>query len=124
MENIVKYINEKLNLSSGAHPEDWFQIDIADEIDMPDWAYDYRKLKNGSKNRLWYAVYCYLYKNGPTKVVDILSELEKSSSYGGRFFSELRNYHVISAGTGKFRGLQFPEDPDEWIDFTDNAWIQ
>ena len=120
------YVSEKLHLNKDIKINEinWFQIDIADEIYMPNWAYEYRKLKNGSENRLWYAVYCYLYKNGPAKVKDILDALDKSGkSYEGRFMSELRNYGVIRAGSGKDRGLQFPEDPSNWSNFVGNSYI-
>lgn len=126
MKDINRYIVEKLHLNKDIKIDeiDWFQIDIADEIYMPNWAYEYRKLKNGSKNRLWYAVYCYLYKHGPAKVKDILDALDKSGkSYEGRFMSELRNYGVIRAGNGKDRGLQFPEDPSNWSNFVGNSYI-
>lgn len=127
MNNLSTYIIEKLRINKDikvSEKTDYFQIDISDEIDMPDWAYDYRKLKNGSKNRLWYAVYCLLYKEGPMKSSEIIGRLKPGSrGYEGRFMSELRNHQVIRAGTGKERGLQFPVEPKYWSDFTNNSFI-
>ena len=125
MKNINLYITEKFKISKDIKNQiDWFQIDIADEIDMPDWAYKYRKLKNGSKNRLWYAVYCYLYINGPAKGRDVIDVLKPGmSAYSGRFMTELRKAGVIRAGSGADRGLQFPENPSNWHNFVGNSYI-
>lgn len=125
MKNINLYITEKFKISKDIKNQiDWFQIDITDEIDIPDWAYEYRKIKNGSKNRLWYAVYIYLYKNGPAKAKDVIDVLKPGmSAYAGRFMSELRKAGVIRAGTGADRGLQFPEDPSNWSNFVRNSYI-
>ena len=126
MKNIDSYIIEKLHLNKDieVNGQDWFQIDVSDEIDMPKWAYDYRKLKNGSKNRLWYAVYIYLYTEGPKKVDEIIDTLKPGqTSYKGRFMSELRHAGVIRSGTGSDRGLQFAEDPSKWRNFVKNSYI-
>ena len=129
MNNLKDYILEKLVIDDELAKEHeernyYFTADIADEIDMPKWAYDFRQLKNGKRNRLWYAVYIYLYKNGPQKGKDVISYLKPGASgYEGRFMTELRNYRVIKAGTGKDRGLQFIESPDKWSDFTHNSYI-
>jgi len=125
MKQINDYIIEKLHLNKDIEIQpNWFQIDIADEIDMPDWAYDYRKTKNGDKNRLWYAVYIYLYKNGPAKVSEILSALDKAGKgYEKRFMSELRKAGVIVAGSGDTKGLQFAGDAAKWSNFVGNSYI-
>lgn len=125
MKNINDYIIEKLTIDAHLDEQrDWFQMDIADEIDMPDWAYKWRKLKDGSKNRLWYAVYILLYKDGPKKVDEIINTLKPGqSSYKGQFMSELRHAGVIRAGSGADRGLQFAEDPSKWRNFVGNSYI-
>ena len=129
MNNLKDYILEKLVIDDELVKEHeernyYFTTDIIDEIDMPKWAYDFRKLKNGKRNRLWYAVYIYLYKNGPQKTHDIISFLKPGSSgYETQFMSELRKYNVIKAGSGKDRGLQFIEKPDQWLNFAHKAKI-
>ena len=128
MNNLAEYIQEKLIISSDAAAEfkkrqKYFTVDIADDIHMPKWAYDYRKTKKGDKNRLWYAVYCYIYLNGPAKVDDIISILKPGNKGYSYFFNALRKYNVIAAGTGKDRGLQFICDPSEWQDFRNDSYI-
>lgn len=125
MINIDTYLIEKLNINKDIDEQhDWFQMDIAEEIDMPKWAYDYRKLKDGSKNRLWYAVYILLYKEGPKTVKEIINTLKPGQkSYGTRFMTELRSHGVIKAGTGAERGLQFPQEPKNWTNFVGNSYI-
>lgn len=130
MKQLNTYIQEKLVVSSEAADEfkerkKYFTCDnFAEDFDMPKWAYDYRKLKNGSKNRFWYAVVNYLYLNGPTKRNDLVKKLKPGNSTYAEFFTKLTDHNVITKGTGKDRGLQFLNtNVSEWINFVGNSYI-
>ena len=129
MKKINEYIIEKLKIDKNIKISD-YQIyfdtdDYAQEHDLPIWAYNYRKLKNGSRNRFWYAIINYLYKNGPTKREEIVKFLKPNgNTQYTRLFSELYKAGVLSKGSGTERGLWGVNNPDGWRDFSGNAWIQ
>jgi len=129
MKKINEYIIEKLKIDKNIKISDYqfyFETDdYAQEHDLPLWAYNYRKLKNGSKNRFWYAIVNYLYKNGPTKKEDIVRFLKPDgNTQYSRLFSELYKYGVLRKGTGSERGLWDLNDFKRWNNFTENAWIK
>ena len=127
MNNIATYIIEKLTINKDTESQiNYYTCDIAKEINMPEWAYNFRKNKiRNNNNKLWYAVYIYLYKNGPSKRDDIIKVLKPNGKPSGysQFFSAMVKYGLIESGTGKDRGLQFIKDPKNWKDFREDSYI-
>ncbi len=128
MKKINEYIIEKLKIDKNTQINDYlsyFEIDdYAQDHDLPIWAYKYRKLINGSKNRFWYAIVNYLYKNGPAKKEEIIKFLKpNSNTQYTRLFSELSKCGVLSKGTGSERGFWSLNDCRWWKEFDKNSWI-
>ena len=133
MKKISTYIIEKFKIAkdisvgkASLEAEKYFTCDdFAEKFKLPTWAYDYRQLKNGSKNRLWYAVVNYIYLNGPAKREDIVKKLKpQSNGTYAQFFTELVSSNVLIKGTGKDRGLQFLNtNTNEWRNFVGSSYI-
>ena len=70
------------------------------------------KRKNGSiKNSNWYAFYCYVYYNGPTKKKDIIKAVKgDTNSQYAELFSELKKLNILSSSKWFLKA----EDPKKW----------
>lgn len=130
MKTLNLYIFEKLKIDKDIKFNTDYQFyfdtdDYAQDNELPNWAYDYRKLKNGSRNRFWYAIVNFIYKNGPSKKENIIRFLKPNgSSQYSRLFSELYKSGVISKGSGSERGNWSLNDPSRWVDFSKNVWVK
>lgn len=136
MKQINSYIYEKLHIGKDIeHQSSWYyecdiedvtdgkitSEEIDDRIELLGWRNDtyfgppVRKNNvRNHNNKLWYAVYCYLYDVGPKKTEDIINYLKPGGSKRSEMFSLMRGRNIITAGTGKDKGLQFPNPPSKW----------
>lgn len=138
MININNYILEKLHISKEYDAakntaEYYFTVDIHDidstirEKDIQKWVEDYhisdwyrnipKKIKdNNGKNRLWYAIYCYLLDFGPAKWQDIIQTLKPGSpTKYSELAADMVSLNIIKNGRGKERGLKIPNHPYDWL---------
>ena len=118
MLNIYKYLLEKLHLNKdfkGAEtpPNDYF----TDEF-LPDIANSIKieTKGRGNKNKMWWAVYGYIYFNGPTKQKDIVQALKPgTNTQYAELFSAMRSCNILqSTLSGPERGKLKITPPDEW----------
>lgn len=139
MKAIYTYIIEKLIINketiriNDKGSEFYFKADIDDitegeitseEVDnalknfpLSSWfGPNLRKNIRNDNNKLWYAIYCLLYDDGPRTRDYIIKKLKPNSGSAeySRLFSEMAKRNIITVGTGKDRGLQFPNPPSEW----------
>ena len=140
MKKINTYIIEKLRINKNSdiiiknEPEFYFNCDIDEitkgeitskEVDKKlnsfsndSWfgPMERKNHRGNTRNKFWYAIYCYLYDNGPSKKTDIVKYLkpDAGSDYN-RLFSQMNKKKIFSHGIKDKRGFLYPNPPEKWL---------